>query len=208
MSSLTQANWFALIGVFAVTVLIHALLTLALSWAKERWGARSSLKGCSPWSESRRAGQRPDRCRTRRWCRSRGQWSRRPSISIQPRDPRREDRTPACRQDRRCRATAKVVRGRHRPAEVPVGVKRRHDGGRAFERRASRFVEPERPVVRLVRPAVVDGSQVVHHVATADTRMPASRSGASLRPSSRCCSKFLKALRESCRLQRIHQALL
>ena len=37
MSSLTQLNWFVLIGVFAATVLVHALLTLALSRAKERW---------------------------------------------------------------------------------------------------------------------------------------------------------------------------
>jgi hypothetical protein len=43
MSSLTQVNWFVLIGVFAATVLIHALLTLALSRATERWGARKAV---------------------------------------------------------------------------------------------------------------------------------------------------------------------
>ena len=38
MSSLTLLGWFVVIGVFAVTVLVDTLLTLALSRAKERLG--------------------------------------------------------------------------------------------------------------------------------------------------------------------------
>src|SRR6478735_2528606 len=39
-SPLTELNWIVIIGVFAATVLAHALLIVAAARAKERWGRR------------------------------------------------------------------------------------------------------------------------------------------------------------------------
>ena len=126
-SPLTELNWIVIIGVFAATVLAHALPIVAAARAKERWGRRRAGseiavhrrevlgQGCSRTSGGHAAGVAVESHGVG------GLQDRSPRVTLDEKiEPLRASKARDGEQRQ------EVVRRRHRPAEVPVRVDRRH----------------------------------------------------------------------------------